>query len=80
MREDQREVKQSIHLEEETAQWVMQCEPSPLLEHSIPAKEVGGKEQLSEVVGVHLLNLVSVASLQVKLLRMCWLMTVLEIL
>jgi len=59
----------------------MHHEVSPLLEHWIPAKEVEEREQrVAEVEKVQLFSLMSVISLQTKLLRSRWLMTLLDIL
>ena len=71
-----------ILVQENSAQLVMHRESSPvlLLEHWMPAKDVEEKEQLSETVKVHMLSLVSVASLQTKFLTMRWPKTALEML
>ena len=71
-----------ILVQENSAQLVMHRENSPvlLLEHWMPAKDVEEKEQLSETVKVHMLSLVSVASLQTKFLTMRWPKTALEML
>ena len=55
--------------------------PLALLEHWMPAKESEGREQrVAEVEKVQLFSLMSVISLQKKLLRSRWLMTLLDIL
>jgi len=50
-----------------------------LLEHWMPAKEVEGREQrVAEVEKVHSLSVMLVVTLQTKLLKSRWLMTLLS--
>jgi len=72
--------RKGSNAQEEMAQQVMHHEPSPLLEHWIPAKEVEVKKQLEVVEKLHSVKLVWVATLQAKLLRSRWPMTLLDIL
>jgi len=66
--------------EEMAQQVIIMIELSPLLEHWIPAKEVEVKKQLEVVEKLHAVKLVWVVTLQAKLLRSRWLMTLLDIL